>query len=372
MPNPNAIVGRVLRLDPPLDDRPGGERAVIFHDDRRARLDPNDTNSAGLARILESMGKLGRPVYLETDPGTGFVKRLLLPDVSRVARIEPGEDGSLEVMLEMSHAIRRLKKEAADFGDFSERLKGSERDRTTRLIVTFEDDGTIIDVRDFRPGPDGDLPPLPKPKLPPLKWIEDWLRWIFCWPIWPWRWWWWFGCVSAARAQQVFDAMAATTCAPLTVPAPCIPFLYPDDGCWARAHEMVRLMLAMGLRPKKVWIQGWPLHPDTRNHPNCSVTWGWHVAPTLCVRSSWWFFFGRRMVIDPSLFLTPVSKADWKSVQKNPNATLTDTDGTYYNWIWSQPDDPGYASTNSYLNQYRLALQSRSLQVGPPPYANCP
>ena len=165
--------------------------------------------------------------------------------------------------------------------------------------------------------------------------------------------------------------MAATTCAPLTVPAPCIPFLYPDDGCWARAHEMVRLMLAMGLKPMKVWIQGYPLHPDTKNHPNCTVTWGWHVAPTLCVRS-FWFWFGKRMVIDPSLCSTPVSKEDWKSIQKNPNATLTDTDGMYYHWIISQPDDPGYTSTNYYLNFYRLQLQNRSLQIGPPPYANCP
>jgi len=372
MPNPNAIVGRVLRLDPPLVARPRGERGVIFGDNQRARLDPNDTKSEGLARILDGMSKLGRPVYLETNPGTGFVKRLLLPDVSRVARIAPRDDGSLDVLLELSHAIRRLKKEFSDFAAFSERLKEAERDRTTPLIVTFEDDGTIIDVRGFRPGPDGDLPPFPKPKWPPLlKWIVDWLRWILRWPIWPWRWWWWFGCVSSTKAQQVFDAMAATTCAPLTVPAPCIPFLFPDDGCWARAHEMVRLMLAMGLKPKKVWIQGWPLHPDTRNNPNCTVTWGWHVAPTLCVRSGW-FWFGEQMVIDPSLFTTPVSKAAWKNVQKNPNATLTDTDGTYYNWIWSQPNDPGYADTNYYLNIYRLALQSRSLQVGPPPYANCP
>ena len=372
MPNPNAIVGRVLRLDPSLDERPRGERAVVLRDDRRARLDPNDTKSEGLARILDSMGKLGRPVYLETNPGTGFVKRLLLPDVSCVARVEPREDGSLDVLLVMSHAIRKLKKEISDFAVFSERLKEAERDRTTPLIVTFEDDGTIIDVRGFRPGPDGDPPHFPKPKWPPLKWIEDWLRWILRWPIWPWRWWWWFGCVSSKKAQQVFDAMAATTCVPLTVPAPCIPFLYPDDGCWARAHEMVRLMLAMGLKPKKVWIQGWPLHPDTKNNPNCTVYWSWHVAPTLCVRSTKWFYFGKRMVIDPSLFITPVSKTDWKNVQKNPNATLTDTDGTYYNWIWSQPDDPGYADTNYYLNYYRLQLQSRSLQLGPPPYANCP
>ncbi len=370
MPDPNALVGRVVRLDPPIEERTRGERAVILGGERRARLNPEDPKSEGLARILDGAARLGRPVYLDIDPATQMIRRLLLPDVSRVSEVRTLDDDSLGVLLEMSHAIRTLKISNPDFAAFAERLRGAERERV--LIVTFENDGTIIDVRDFRPGLDGDLPPFPKPKWPPIRWIREFFRWVLCWPIWPWRWWWWFGCVSASKAQQVFDAMAATSCAPLTVPAPCIPFLYPDDGCWARAHEMVRLMLAMGLKPKKVWIQGWKLHPDTRNHPTCEVPgWGWHVAPTLCVRKFWWFW-SERMVIDPSLFATPVSKATWKNVQKNPNATLTDTDGTYYNWIWSQPDDPGYADTNYYLGVYRLALQTRAIQDGPPPYAHCP
>jgi hypothetical protein len=78
------------------------------------------------------------------------------------------------------------------------------------------------------------------------------------------------------------------------------------------------------------------------------------------------------MVIDPALFSTPVSKATWKSVQKNPGASLTDTDGTYYNWIWSRPDDPGYTDTIYYLSVYRLELQARAVRIGAPPYANCP
>src|SRR6184192_74804 len=98
--------------------------------------------------------------------------------------------------------------------------------------------------------------------------------------------------------------MNATTCDPLTVPPPCIPFLFPDDGCWGRAHEMRRLMVNLGLEPKKVWITAShdvALHPSTRNNPACSVSWRWHVAPTLCVRGRW-FFNTQRMVIDPALF----------------------------------------------------------------------
>jgi hypothetical protein len=77
------------------------------------------------------------------------------------------------------------------------------------------------------------------------------------------------------------------------------------------------------------------------------------------------------MVIDPSLFTTPVSKATWKGVQGDPNASLTDTAAAIY-WLWGSGTDPTYAQTNHYLAVYRLKLQARAIQQGPPPYANCP
>src|SRR5205085_8186214 len=150
--------------------------------------------------------------------------------------------GGLEVELEPSHARHRLLHGAPDFAELENQLR--EAMRSGEVVIVTEDDAhNIIDVRGFTPGPDGPLPPLPpfpRPELPrwpwPFRWIRDLLTrlWLWCW--WPW---WWFRrrCLSATRAQQIFDAMNATTCDPLTVPAPCIPFLYPDDGCWARAHE---------------------------------------------------------------------------------------------------------------------------------------
>lgn len=76
------------------------------------------------------------------------------------------------------------------------------------------------------------------------------------------------------------------------------------------------------------------------------------------------------MVIDPALFTTPVTKAQWKSVQGDPNATLNEVSGaTYY---WPNQTDPNYVDTNYYLDYYRIELQNRVNQVGPPPYANCP
>ena len=164
----------------------------------------------------------------------------------------------------------------------------------------------------------------------------------------------------------MFSLVSDKTCDPLTAPAPCIPYLYPDDGCWARAHEMCRLMLAAGARPRKIWIDG-RLDAPTKNHPSCRVRWGWHVAPTLRVRR---LFGGRDVVIDPSLFARPVSKADWKGIQGDPGAGLTSTAASLY-WRNFLDDDPDYADTHHWLRHFRLQLKTRALQVGPPPYAQC-
>jgi hypothetical protein len=378
MPNPNAIVSTNVRLDPPLDRPPEemlrAERglSVQLDGDRRVRLDPADERSAGLARVLDGLSKQRLPVYLEVDPATDFITRLLIPHVARVVDIRSIE-GALSVALEPSHARHLLPLGGEDAGVLERQLKDAVG--TGRPVLVTEDDAhNIIDVRSFTPAPDGPpMPPFPPPRprppvklIWPLEWILRILRWLWWWICWPF--WWWFRCISPTRAQQVFDAMAATSCNPLTVPAPCIPFLYPDDGCWARAHEMCRLMINMGLHPRKVWIDG-SLHVSTRNNPTCSVYWNWHVAPTLCVRGPRWFQT-QRMVIDPSLFSNPVTEATWKGVQGDPSATLTHTDASVF-WHGGG-GDPGYVSTNSILAQYRLALLNRSLASGPPPYAACP
>ncbi|HSB09992.1 MAG TPA: protein-glutamine glutaminase family protein [Blastocatellia bacterium] len=369
MPDPNAIVSRTIRLDPPLDRTPlemlRSERglSVELEGGRRVRLDPGNPRSPGFAQVLDGLSKQRLPVYLEIDPATESITRLLIPHVARVISISSSQ-GALDVELDASHARHVLPLGRPDSADLERQLR--EALQSSRPVIITEDDAhNIIDIRVFTPAPEGLLPPFPpipirEPKPPPLIW-----RWI-CWP------WWWFCCLSKTNAQQVFDAMAATSCDPLTVPVPCIPFLYPDDGCWARAHEMCRLMINMGLSPRKVWIDhsaGHFLHVNTRNNPQCFVEWGWHVAPTLCVRGPK-LFQTRRMVIDPSLFTTLVSEATWKGAQGDAGATLTHTSADQF-WHGGG-DDPTYTASNAILAQYRLALQNRANQVGPPPYANCP
>ena len=180
--------------------------------------------------------------------------------------------------------------------------------------------------------------------------------------------------VTLQQAQQLFDLVDAKICCPASAPAPCIPFLYPDDGCWARAHEMCRLMIAAGAQPRKVWIYAaFPssLTAQTSNNPACHVVWGWHVAPTLEVDTG---AGTDTYVIDPSLFTGPVTEPTWKSVQGNPAAMLVDTDATVYHRSASgiETFDPTYSQTQIDLTTYRNLLKLRSAgSGGPPPYFTC-
>ena len=378
MPNPNGILARTIRLEPPLERSPEellrelGSITVVLDGERRVRLDAADPRAAGFARVLDGLRAARLPVYVEVDAGGETITRTLVPLTVRVLEVRPQPD-VFEVFVEPSQARHVLRRDNPDAADLERQLTVSRA--AARPILLIEDDAhDILDVRAFTPGPnDGTLPPfppLPRPEPPPRLWwplvltgrLVAWIRLWICW----WR------CPSAAKAQEVFDTLAATTCNPSTVPPPCIPFLYPDDGCWARAHEMCRLMIAMGLRPRKVWIDSaYPhhLHVATRNNPTCSVDWGWHVAPTLCVRGQW-FWRTQRMVLDPALFTTPVTEATWKGIQGDPTAALTDTSADQF-WHGGGTD-PSYVASNSILAQYRLALLNRSVQFGPPPYANCP
>lgn len=381
MPREDAIVSATIRFDPPLEGRDVGEAVaseggltVDLGGDRRVGLDPGDQRSVGFATVLDGLARQGRPAYVELDPDSGSISRLLIPTIGRVVGAKSRESaaGGIEVQLDTSHARHTLSAGAEDF-DALEKVLRSALDSRQPILLVEDFEGRVIDVRDFTPDPDGPMPPLPEPGDWPIPFPppRPWWWWI----VWPfhkiWWWicypWWWFHCPSGPQAQAIFNAMAATSCDPLTVPVPCIPFRYPDDGCWARASEMCRLMIAMGRDPGKVWIDG-NLDVISSNKPGCLVEWGWHVAPTLCVRGRWWFT--QRMVIDPSLFTTPVTPADWKAKQTDPNATLTFTAHTLY-WRNVYPTDPTYYWTNIHLADYRLALYNRSIQFGPPPYV-CP
>jgi len=351
-----------------LLDAPPEGFSIEFHGKQIARLSRDD-RSAGALEILEELRKMGAPAYVEIDPETRTISRLLIPLVTKVAFLSETKDGGIQVMLEMSSALHVLERSNPDFEESLKALQGAAENKTV-AIITETDNHEIIDVRLFPPElklPSLPVPPQPlTPPAPPGKKPSRFLFW----------WWPWFcpNYINEETALAMFNLMSGKTCNPLTVSEPCIPFLYPDDGCWARAHEMYRLMLLQGVTSKKVWIYG-SLHVSTKNNPYCQVFWGWHVAPTVCVRGLGLFgwLFRKEKVIDPALFSGPVTKDVWKSAQGDANAQLVGTDGTAYHRSYSGTIqyDPTYANTNYYLAYYRLQLKNRAIAYGPPPYANC-
>jgi hypothetical protein len=120
--------------------------------------------------------------------------------------------------------------------------------------------------------------------------------------------------VTLQQAAQVFRWLASQR---------DIAFRYPSDGCYARAHLMVRRMQQRGYKPHKVWAfqNGTPLHVSTANHPAGYVEWRYHLAPILRVR----FDGGQQgwYVIDPALFRAPATIAQWRDALKKPGSRYT-------------------------------------------------
>jgi hypothetical protein len=380
MPNPNAIVGTIVRFEPPLD-RPAAEvlrdskrgLTIEFEDGRRARIDPDDRRAVGYAEILEDLRARGRPAYVDVDPRTGAIIRLQIPRVTHVLGLTPDPSGDLIIEILYSHGAHILRRASPDFAEW-ERLLRDALEQRLPVVLTEDESHNLIDLR-WYPNPEEPLP-LPRPG-PPLEW----------WRRWPWRRFvdvfqpirlllqWWLSAVTQAKADQMFALVNATSCDPITVPPPCIPFLYPDDGCWARAHEMCRLMTNAGVTSRKVWIYGsssLSLKVSTKNSPDCQVAWDWHVAPTLNVRGS--FPIVQEQVIDPALFPGPVLTPTWQAKQTDPSSQLVGTDATvfYRSKGGTINYDPNYTNTNALLADYRGYLKTRAINDGPPPYANCP
>ena len=96
MPKENAIVALVVGIEPPLVEpaadllgkRPEGV-SVEFEGKQTALVMPGD-RAAGMLQILDELRKMEMPAYVEVDPETKAITRLLIPLVVRVAEVAEG------------------------------------------------------------------------------------------------------------------------------------------------------------------------------------------------------------------------------------------------------------------------------------------
>lgn len=178
--------------------------------------------------------------------------------------------------------------------------------------------------------------------------------------------------LTPEQAKHLFDELAADS---------EIPFNYPDDCCFSRAHKMCRTMQDRGIPCRKVWNYGHgfpsgaPLRVKTPNGPdgpNGSVNWRYHVAPVVQVQGPHGATQDR--VMDPSIFHHPVTVDEWVRIQNDldphghPRSTHEITDPKYY---FRTPgnaqteEDPDGSKTKTRLAEHRAKRDARRVRRTP-------
>lgn len=173
-------------------------------------------------------------------------------------------------------------------------------------------------------------------------------------------------------AGQLFDEIAANK---------NIPFDYPVDCCYSRAHSMCRTIERKGIACEKIWYfdknfgtqaeeaslkptkaDGTSVTFPDRHGFEQAVAWRYHVAPTVKVAREDGTM--QNMVMDPSLSNRPLTKNEWKQIQGSPpGAYEEETDGTAYfsnkKNGWDPDKDPDLRHTCFQLEEHKRDRNAR-------------
>ena len=318
---------------------------IHFGNGQSAQLPPGPHSNV-IADVLHNLTTTGDPAYVEVG-ANHIISQVLLPLVGYVMNLETLPSGDLRIDLDDSAALHVLHRHDPKYNSFADVARAAHAANTP---VALTEDPKTHRILDLSPAANPKqpvsllvAPAKAKPKSVPLP-----------------------APITSAQATELFALVSATTCNVFTAPAPCIPFLYPDDGCWARASQMCKLMLAQAIPVVKLWYYG-NLVVHTDNSPACTLNWIFHVAPLVTIDNG----SGRHpYVIDPALFTKPVTQAKWESVLGDPTAIPLLTDPSMFLIYLSgwHRSDPGYVQTDKVLATYRNKLRLRAAQLGPPPY----
>src|SRR5438876_597093 len=122
MPNPNVIVDGISQLSPAVHPQaarggqpPAGVTRVQFHGGRSGLLNMGNPRSAVWVEVLDSLWQANEPAFVEIDPRTNEITRLLCPVTVHVEALRPAPTGDVEVDLLISQARHYLKRANPDF-----------------------------------------------------------------------------------------------------------------------------------------------------------------------------------------------------------------------------------------------------------------
>jgi hypothetical protein len=144
-----------------------------------------------------------------------------------------------------------------------------------------------------------------------------------------------------SKTNPITQAQAETLVKDFAAKVATIPFDYPRNFCFARAHEMYRELKARGIEAGKAWNYsskfeqgGATLSVKTHFDTTGSVSWRYHVAPVVWAKDA--SGVPHQMVIDPSMSKDkPILATEWQSRQSDPKSRLEFSQGSTY---FKEPD----------------------------------
>jgi hypothetical protein len=331
---------------------------TLSGEDRRVSyLADGDPDEARTLAYLQVMQELGRPVHLQVmDAWRLTIVSVVVDGVVVESRVDATMKNWVFLLDSSSRSFRLSEADhsKADFATYRNRIQESEL-RGYLLLVTVAADGISVSRVAYAKYSRPVLPPT----IPPTYSEND------------------VDQVTSAQADACLARLTTTACP--TAGNACVPFNYPEDGCWARAHAMCQTLLNdEGVTAAKVWIKG-RLEVETDNHENCRVRWGWHVA--VFVRPEAYASSDDFLVFDPAVSPTTyLSLADWRALLGGGTLTLKLTSAAAYldvvngvkiragREIRVSTRGGGLTEMDDTLDAIRAALNKKSPQ---PPYA-CP
>ncbi|MCW3084848.1 MAG: hypothetical protein JWP12_2214 [Bacteroidetes bacterium] len=321
-----------------------------FENGDKALLDPVDPQAASWVKMIGYLQKNNRPVYVETEAGT--ITNVSAPEVAGIWEIWDVDEKNIYVSFYTSTALHYLRRDRPGFQKMLDALQSAVDKKIPLLVTSTYNDFEIIDVRDLPADLANDelLQSLRSPETAGIIEPEEDEK-----------------VVSLERAKELFDRMKWKSCIPDASGDPCIPFMYPSNGCWIRAHLMCYFLREEKETPKKIWSSGQYLRTRSTNVPGCIVKWTWHVAATLMVEDESGEII--KMVFDPSMCGEPVPVQKWLDLQTDPEITYRVTEWDWYKfWGGSATKE----EANIAMDEFRDILENMWAKNGFPPYECTP
>jgi hypothetical protein len=168
---------------------------------------------------------------------------------------------------------------------------------------------------------------------------------------------------SEATMNLIFAACASD---------PVQTFAFKADGCYARAHEMARIIELNGYGCGKLFIYASSTPLAVSVNAFCCQQWSFHVAPLVRFKNA--SGVAEVRVFDPSIFSTPVTKDQWFAACKSSCYPGSNIGATFLAqpYVYNRATNGAISRDNNYVKTDCTLAAYAGLSggcVNPPPGA---